>query len=125
MTTPAESVPLRMRWIGWVVAVFLIQAAFIYWVSRHPDERPVTNAQMPIKGGADQKWFNEMARENPELLTQPNPHGFSEAWLKVAPMEHQPLRWMPPDIELPYPSNLITQPLESALASNAPPRARL
>jgi hypothetical protein len=125
MTTPApgESQPRRMRWMGWVAAVFLVQAALIYWVSRSPDERPAADSQMPIKGGADQKWLNELAREDPELLTQPNPRGFSEAWLKVAPLEHQPLRWMPPDIELPYPSNLITQPLEAALASNAPPRA--
>jgi hypothetical protein len=109
--------------MGWVVAVFLVQAAFIFWVSRNPDDRPAPDSQMPIKGGADQKWLNELAREDPELLTQPNPRGFSEAWLKVAPLENQPLRWMPPDIELPYPSNLITQPLEAALASNAPPRA--
>ena len=78
---------------------------------------------MPIIGSADQRWLSELAREDPELLTQPNPRGFSEVWLKPAPLKHQLLSWAPPDIELPYPSNLLTQPLQAALASNAPPRA--
>ena len=125
MTTPvpAESRHRRMRWMGWVVAVFLFQAAVIFWVSRNSDDRPATDSKMPIKGGGDRGWLGKLALEDPELLAQPNPKGFSEIWLMPAPLKPQPLRWTPPDIELPYPSNLITQPLEAALASNAPPRA--
>ena len=127
MSTPAPTDRriVSTRWGLWVLVVFGLQTGFLLWVSR---QTPPRMGSEPISGiqlieGVNHKLLHEMAHEDPELLSQPNPRGFSETWLKPKPFEHQPHRWSPPDIELSYPSNLIIAPLMEALASNAPPRA--
>ena len=127
MSTPAPTghQSVSTRWGLWVLVVFGIQAGFLFWVSRQapPRSEPKSSSGIQLIEGANHKVLQEMAHEDPELLSQPNPWGFSETWLKPKPFEHQPHRWSPPDIELSYPSNLIIAPLMEALASNAPPRA--
>ena len=127
MTTPAPTDRrlVSKRWGLWVLVVFGLQAGLLFWASRQAPSRPGTESSSGILmvEGTDHTLFHEMANEDPELLSQPNPRGFSETWLKPKPLAHQPHRWSPPDIELPYPSNLILAPLVAALASNAPPRA--
>ena len=127
MTTPAPTNrrSVSRRWGLWVLVVFGLQAGLLFWVSRKADSRPEPESSSGIQlvEGADHPLLRELASEDPELLSQPNPRGFSETWLKPKPLAHQPHRWSPPDIELPYPSNLILAPLVEALASNASPRA--
>ena len=127
MSTPAPTDRriVSTRWGFWVLVVFGLQTGFVLWVSR---QTPPRMGSKPISGiqlieGVNHKLLHEMAHEDPELLSQPNPQGFSEIWLKPRPLVHHPYRWSPPDIELPYPSNLVYAPLYAALASNAPPRA--
>ena len=127
MTTPdpTDRRSVSRRWGLWVLVVFGLQAGLLFWVSRKADSRPEPESSSGIQlvEGVDHPLLRELASEDPELLSQPNPRGFSETWLKPKPLAHQPHRWSPPDIELPYPSNLILAPLVEALASNAPPRA--
>jgi len=126
MSTPAPTNhrSVSTRWGLWVLVVFGIQAGFLFWVSRQAPSRsePKSGLGIQLIRGVNHKLLQEIAHEDPELLSQPNPQGFSETWLKPKPFEHQPHRWSPPDIELSYPSNLIIAPLMEALVSNGPPR---
>ena len=127
MTTPVPTNrrSVSRRWGLWVLVVFGLQAGRLFWVSRKADSRqePESSSGIQLVIGVDHPLLREMANEDPELLSQPNPRGFSETWLNPRPFVHQPHRWSPPDIELPYPSNLIVEPLIAALTSNTPPRA--
>lgn len=127
MSTPAptDHRSVSARWGLWVLVVFGLQFGLLFWASRQTPSRPRTESSSGIQliEGVNHKFLEEMAHEDPELLSQPNPQGFSETWLKAKLFEHQPHRWSPPDIELSYPSNLIIAPLVEALVSNAPPRA--
>ena len=127
MTTPVptDHRTVSTRWGLWVLVVFGIQAGLLFWVSRQapPRSEPKSSSGIQLIEGVNHKLRPEMVHEDPELLSQPNPRGFSETWLKPKPFAHQPHRWSPPDIELSYPSNLIIAPLVEALVSNAPPRA--
>ena len=113
----------KRRWGIWVVAVFVLQGSLLYWVSdpTNPEtERPRSNlALMP---GADAAAVEALAQEDPEALSLPNAKGLSGIWMQPGALEHELHRWTAPDISVPFPSNLITAPLEAALASNAPPR---
>jgi len=119
----SESKPRRMGWMAWVMIVFVLQVGVLLWVSRESTRRDQSESSAGLKTGMDAKALESMAQADPELLAQPNPKGFSGVWLRDTPPTHEPHRWTAPDIELPYPSNLMTRPLEAALASNAPPRA--
>jgi len=127
MSTPAptDRRSVSRRWGLWVLVVFGLQASLLFWASRQTPSRPEPESSSGIQlvKGVDHPLLREMANEDPELLSQPNPRGFSETWLNPRLLVHQPHRWLPPDIELPYPSNLIVEPLISALTSNTPPRA--
>lgn len=118
-----EPKPRRMGWMIWVVLVFALQAGVLVWVSRESIPRAQADPASELKTGLDAAALDTMAHSDPELLAQPNPHGFSGVWLRDTPPKHEPHRWTAPDIELAYPSNFLTRPLEAALASNAPPRA--
>jgi len=127
MSTPAptDRRSITLHWGLWVLVVFGVQVGLLFWASRQTLPRPGTESYSGIQlvEGTDHMLLFEMANEDSELLSQPNPRGFSETWLKLRPFIHQPHRWSPSDIELPYTSNLIIAPLVEALASNAPPRA--
>lgn len=120
---PVEARPRRSRWMVWVLVVFVLQAGLLLWVSRKSPPRAGATRSMNLQHGMEGGAVEALAREDPELLTRPNPKGFSGVWLKTEKPAHEPRRWQPPDIELPYSSNSITKPLEAALTSNAPPRA--
>jgi|TARA_B100000959_G_C14802525_1_gene550345 hypothetical protein len=114
---------MHLGW--WVLIVFLLQASLLFWISRQTPFRTTThsNSTIQLVEGANLNLLQEIAHEDPELLSQPNPRGFSELWLNSNPLDHQLHRWSPPSIELSYPSNLITDLLEAALISNMPPQA--
>ena len=128
MSTPAptnyRSVSTRWGLVGcWLFSGFRPGSFFGFRDKPLPVPNQSPSSGIQLIEGANHKLLQEMAHEDPELLSQPNPRGFSETWLKPKPFEHQPHRWSPPDIELLYPSNLIIEPLVATLASNSPPQA--
>ena len=127
MSTPVPASPQlrRVHWGWWVLAVFVFQVGFFLWIFGQTPFRLETdsNSAIQVVEGVDRNLLQEIMHEDPELLSQPNPQGFSGVWLKPNPLDYQPHRWSSPDIELPYPSNVITDLLETTLVSNAPPQA--
>jgi hypothetical protein len=114
-----------MHWGWWVLAVFVVKVGFFLWILGQAPSRLETdsNSAIQVVERVNRNLLQEIVHEDPELLSQPNPQGFSEAWLKPDPLDYQPHRWSLSDIELPYPSNLITDFLEATLVSNAPRQA--
>jgi len=111
------------RWGIWVVAVFVLQGSLLYWISdpTQPTENDA-HGELALVPGANAEAVEALAQEDPEALSRPNAKGLSGIWMQPGALGHELHRWTAPDIAVPFPSNLVTAPLEAALASNAPPR---
>jgi len=122
MTTPTGSTrsAFRFHWAWWVVLVFIVQGGALWWLShRETPTRPLQNSEPLLLANTNSAGLlNAMALEDPTAFARPNPKGFSSASLRPGPMPHQPYRWQIPEIEIPYPTNLITGPIDSILKTN-------
>ncbi len=122
MTTPtgSQSSEGRFRWFWWVAVVFVLQAGGLWWLSRNTAERqppaPVRATHLANTNSAG--LLHALAVEDPTAFARPNVKGFSGPLLRPGPMPHQPYRWQAPEIEIPYPTNLITGPIDAILKTN-------
>jgi len=122
MTTPTGSTPsaIRFHWGWWVAVVFALQGAGLWWLSRNTTApRPSANPAPLLLANTDSAGLLEaLALEDPTAFARPNPNGFSGPSLRPGTMPHQPHRWQPPEIDIPYPTNLLTGPIDSILKTN-------
>ena len=122
MTTPTGSTPsaIRFHWGWWVAVVFALQGGGLWWLSRNTTApRPSANPAPLLLANTNSAGLLEaLALEDPTAFARPNPNGFSGPSLRPGTMPHQPHRWQPPEIDIPYPTNLLTGPIDSILKTN-------
>ena len=122
MTTPTGSTPsaIRFHWGWWVAVVFALQGGGLWWLSRTATapQPPANPAPLLLANTNSAGLLEALALEDPTAFARPNPKGFSSQSLRPGPMPHQPHRWQSPEIEIPYPTNLITGPIDSILKTN-------
>jgi hypothetical protein len=122
MTTPTGSTLSagRFRWGWWVAVIFALQGTGLWWLSRKASApQPSANPAPLLLANTNSAGLLEaLALEDPTAFAQPNPRGFSGPSLRPGMMPHQPYRWQPPEIEIPYPTNLLTGPIDSILKTN-------
>jgi hypothetical protein len=122
MTTPTGSTPsaIRFHWGWWVAVVFALQGGGLWWLSRKATapQPPANPAPLLLANTNSVGLLEALALEDPTAFARPNPKGFSSQSLRPGPMPHQPHRWQSPEIEIPYPTNLITGPIDSILKTN-------
>ena len=92
--------PVRWSWRRWVysvAALFVLQAALIYFQGQHDPrlpERPIFRTAIHLIGeeSAVQRLTALPEINDPALLALPNLQGFSgPAWLQFAPLDYQPV----------------------------------
>ncbi len=122
MTTPVGSTPSagRFHWGWWVAVVFALQGGGLWWLARKASApQPPTNPAPLLLANTNSPGLLEaLALEDPTAFARPNPKGFSGPSLRPGMMPYQPYRWQPPEIEIPYPTNLLTGPIDSILKTN-------
>jgi hypothetical protein len=122
MTTPTGSTPStgRFHWGWWVAVVFALQGGGLWWLTRKATapKPPANPPSLLLANTNSAGLFEALALENPNAFVRPNPKGFSGPSLRPGPMPHQPYRWQPPEIEIPYPTNLLTGLVDSILKTN-------
>ena len=122
MTTPTGSMPSagRFHWGWWVAVVFVLQGGGLWWLSRQSNApaRPENSPSLLLANTNSAGLLEALALEDPTAFARPNPKGFSGPSLRPEMLPHQPHRWQPPEIEIPYPTNLLTVPIDSILKTN-------
>ena len=122
MTTPTGSTPSagRFHWGWWVAVVFALQGGGLWWLSRQSTApaRPENSTPMLLVSTNSSELLEALALEDPTAFARPNPKGFSGPSLRPGMMSHQPHRWQPSEIEIPYPTNLLTGPIDAILKTN-------
>ncbi len=122
MTTPTGSTPssVRFHWGWWVAVLFVLQGGGLWWISRQSTtpERPDKQPSLLLANTNSAGLLEALALEDPTAFARPNPRGFSGPSLRPGTMPHQPHRWQPREIEIPYPTNLLTGPIDSILKTN-------
>ena len=122
MTTPTGSTPSarRFHWGWWVAVVFVLQGGGLWWLSRQPNAsaRPENPPSLLLADTNSAGLLEALALEDPTAFARPNPKGFSGRSLRPEILSHQPHRWQPSEIEIPYPTNLLTVPIDLILKTN-------
>ena len=122
MTTPSGSTPStgRFHWGWWVAVVFVLQGGGLWRLSRQSNApaRPENYPSLLLANTNSAGLLEALALEDPTAFARPNPKGFSGLSLRPERLPHQPHRWQPPEIEIPYPTNLLTVPIDSILKTN-------
>jgi hypothetical protein len=122
MTTPTGSTPSarRFHWGWWVAVVFVLQGGGLWWLSRQSNAlaRPGNPLTLLLANTNSVGLLEALALEDPTVFAQPNAKGFSGPLLRPGKLSHQPYRSQPPEIEIPYPTNLLIVPIDSILKTN-------
>ncbi len=122
MTTPIGSTPSagRFHWGWWVAVVFVLQGGGLWWLSRKSNApaRPENPSSLLLANTNSAGLLEALALEDPTVFARPNAKGFSGPSLQPGKLSHQPYRWQSPEIEIPYPTNLLTVPIDSILKTN-------
>ena len=122
MTPPAGSTPSsgRFHWSWWIAVVFMLQGGGLWWLSRQSDApaRPAPPSPIFLANTNSAGLLEALALEDPTAFARPSAQGFSGLSLRPGMLPHEPHRWQPPEIEIPYPTNLLTVPIDSILKTN-------
>jgi hypothetical protein len=117
----------RRRWIYTVAALFLAQAALVFYLGRResipPQRRPFSTVVYLV---ADAWSSNQLAQlpdlNDPLLLALPNLNGFSgPAWLKFAPLDYRTDGWTEPPRWLPLEEHALGQTFSQFVSTNRVP----
>ena len=114
----------RRRWAYAVGAVFALQAALVFFLSRPEPrlpERPIFRTAIHLVAGeeAERQLASRAGMDEPALLALPGQRGFSgPAWLTFPPLDYQPAEWVEPPHWLSFDAGELGSTFKRFVATN-------
>ena len=114
----------RRRWAYAVGAVFALQAALVFLLSRQESplpERPIFRTAIHLVAGeaAERQLASRAGLDEPALLALPGQRGFSgPAWLAFSALDYQPAEWVEPPHWLSFSAGELGSTFKRFVATN-------